>query len=87
MELDLSPQLAKKVYEGNGGSYYAWSPSELPMLRQGNIAASKLALQKDGFALPHYSDSSKIAYVLQGLLPLPSHFRICFHSFTNDLLK
>ncbi|KAG4974063.1 Glutelin type-D 1 [Glycine soja] len=66
MEIDLSPQLAKKVYESNGGSYHAWSPSELPMLHEGNIGAAKLALQKNGFALPQYSDSSKVAYVLQG---------------------
>ncbi|XP_057451537.1 glutelin type-D 1-like [Lotus japonicus] len=66
MAIDLSPQLAKKLYGGNGGSYHAWSPSELPMLREGNIGASKLALQKNGFALPRYSDSSKVAYVLQG---------------------
>lgn len=36
------------------------------MLRQGNIGAAKLALQKNGFAVPRYSDSSKVAYVLQG---------------------
>lgn len=66
MEIDLSPQLAKKVDGGNGGYYYAWSPAELPMLREGNIGASKLALEKNGFALPRYSDSSKVAYVLQG---------------------
>jgi hypothetical protein len=67
MELDLSPKLAKKVYGGNGGSYYSWSPSELPMLREGNIGAGKLALEKNGFALPRYSDSAKVAYVLQGI--------------------
>ncbi|GAB4856431.1 hypothetical protein Ancab_014349 [Ancistrocladus abbreviatus] len=66
MEIDLSPKLAQKVYGGNGGSYHTWCPSELPMLRQGNIGASKLALEKHGFALPCYSDSSKVAYVLQG---------------------
>ncbi|GFS42868.1 RmlC-like cupins superfamily protein [Actinidia rufa] len=66
MELDLSPKLAKKVYGGNGGGYYAWCPDELPMLRHGNIGAAKLALEKDGFALPRYSDSAKVAYVLQG---------------------
>ncbi|KEH22149.1 putative rmlC-like jelly roll protein [Medicago truncatula] len=37
------------------------------MLRQGNIGAAKLALQKNGFVVPMYSDSSKVAYVLQGL--------------------
>lgn len=66
MAIDLSPQLANKIYGGDGGAYYAWSPSELPMLREGNIGAAKLALEKNGFALPRYSDSSKVAYVLQG---------------------
>jgi len=66
MDINLSPQLAKEVYGGDGGSYSAWSPSELPMLRQGNIGAAKLALHKNGFAVPRYSDSSKVAYVLQG---------------------
>ncbi|KAL0336429.1 UNVERIFIED_CONTAM: hypothetical protein Sradi_4854800 [Sesamum radiatum] len=36
------------------------------MLREGNIGAAKLALEKNGFALPRYSDSAKVAYVLQG---------------------
>lgn len=72
MEIDLTPRLAKKVYGDNGGSYYSWSPSELPMLREGNIGASKLALEKNGFALPRYSDSSKVAYVLQGEFSIPS---------------
>ncbi|PPD92085.1 hypothetical protein GOBAR_DD10967 [Gossypium barbadense] len=65
MGLDLSPKLAKKVYGDDGGSYYAWCPNELPMLREGNIGAAKLALEKNGFALPRYSDSSMVAYVLQ----------------------
>lgn len=67
MELDLSPKLAKIVYGGNGGGYFAWSPDDLPMLRQGSIGAAKLALEKYGFALPCYSDSAKVAYVLQGI--------------------
>ncbi|KAL0287514.1 UNVERIFIED_CONTAM: hypothetical protein Scaly_2762600 [Sesamum calycinum] len=66
MELDLTPKLAKKLYGGDGGAYYAWCPNELPMLREGNIGAAKLALEKNGFALPRYSDSAKVAYVLQG---------------------
>lgn len=66
MEIDLTPRLPKKVYGGDGGSYHAWSPDELGMLRQGNIGAAKLALEKNGFALPRYSDSAKVAYVLQG---------------------
>ncbi|KAL8140547.1 hypothetical protein V2J09_006568 [Rumex salicifolius] len=66
MELDLSPKLPKTVYSGNGGSYSAWCPKDLPMLEKGNIGAAKLSLEKNGLALPHYSDSSKVAYVLQG---------------------
>ncbi|KAI6671143.1 hypothetical protein NL676_006028 [Syzygium grande] len=66
MDLDLSPKLAKKVHGGDGGSYHAWCPSDLPMLREGNIGAAKLALEKHGLALPRYSDSAKVAYVLQG---------------------
>lgn len=66
MDLDLTPKLAKKIYGGDGGSYHAWCPDELPMLRQGNIGAAKLILEKNGFALPRYSDSAKVAYVLQG---------------------
>lgn len=68
MEIDLTPKLAKQVYGGNGGSYHAWCPNELPMLRQGNIGAAKLALEKNGFALPHYCDSARVAYVLQGII-------------------
>ncbi|KAG6426235.1 hypothetical protein SASPL_110455 [Salvia splendens] len=66
MELDLTPKVAKEIYGGDGGAYYAWSPIELPMLREGNIGAGKLSLVKNGFALPRYSDSAKVAYVLQG---------------------
>ncbi|CAK9140228.1 unnamed protein product [Ilex paraguariensis] len=66
MDIELTPRLAKKVYGGEGGAYYAWCPEELQMLREGNIGASKLALEKNGFALPRYSDSAKVAYVLQG---------------------
>ncbi|KAL0369765.1 UNVERIFIED_CONTAM: hypothetical protein Sangu_0294600 [Sesamum angustifolium] len=36
------------------------------MLRQGNIGAAKLTMEKNGLALPKYSDSAKVAYVLQG---------------------
>lgn len=68
MEIDLTPRLANKVYGGDGGYYSAWSPSELPMLREGDIGAAKLSLQKDGFALPSYSDSARVAYVLQGIV-------------------
>lgn len=66
MDIDLSPKLSNKVYGGDGGAYYAWCPDDLPMLRRGNIGAAKLVLKKNGFALPSYSDSAKVAYVLQG---------------------
>ncbi|KVI03579.1 12S seed storage globulin 1-like [Cynara cardunculus var. scolymus] len=66
MDIDLSPKLPQKLYGGAGGSYHAWCPNDLPMLRQGNIGAGKLALEKGGLALPRYSDSAKVAYVLQG---------------------
>ncbi|KAK9082159.1 hypothetical protein Syun_031320 [Stephania yunnanensis] len=51
MEIDLSPKLPNKLYGSDGGSYLAWSPSDLPMLSKGNIAASKLSLEKNGFSL------------------------------------
>ncbi|XP_021628812.1 glutelin type-A 1 [Manihot esculenta] len=66
IDIDLSPRLAKMDFAGDGGSYFVWCPSELAMLREGNIGAAKLSLEKDGFALPCYSDSAKVAYVLQG---------------------
>ncbi|KAK9049064.1 hypothetical protein SSX86_031969 [Deinandra increscens subsp. villosa] len=67
MDIDLSPKLAKKLYGGDGGSYHAWCPNELPMLKQGNIGAGKLFQAKNGLALPRYSDSAKVAYVLHGI--------------------
>lgn len=66
MELDLAPKYPKTAYSGNGGSYLSWSPDDLPMLRAGNIGAAKLELSERGLALPTYSDSAKVAYVLQG---------------------
>ncbi|CAN1807975.1 hypothetical protein LINPERHAP1_LOCUS25249 [Linum perenne] len=53
------------MYEGDAGSYHAWCPDDLVMLRRGNIGGAKLSVQKHGFSPPHYSDSSKIAYVIQ----------------------
>ncbi|KAI0519217.1 hypothetical protein KFK09_006659 [Dendrobium nobile] len=66
MELDLSPKNPRTAYSGDGGSYLSWSPDDLPMLRAGNIGAAKLELAERGLALPTYSDSAKVAYVLQG---------------------
>lgn len=67
MEFNLAPQMADQtVYEGEGGGYYTWSTSVAPFLAQAKLAAGKLVLQPLGFALPHYADSKKIGFVLQG---------------------
>ncbi|KAJ6298102.1 hypothetical protein OIU76_019269 [Salix suchowensis] len=66
MDFDLSPKSAQKLFEGEGGSYYSWSSSGFPMLGEQKVGAGKLVLPPRGFALPHYADSSKIGYVLQG---------------------
>ncbi|KAJ3691596.1 hypothetical protein LUZ61_020760 [Rhynchospora tenuis] len=66
MEIDLAPKAPKGSYAGDGGSYSSWTPDDLPMLRVASIGAAKLTLNSRGFAAPSYSDSSKVAYVLQG---------------------
>ncbi|CAN6218032.1 unnamed protein product [Urochloa humidicola] len=66
MTMDLSPKKPSKSYGGEGGTYYDWSPADLPMLGAASIGASKLSLAAGGLALPSYSDSAKVAYVLQG---------------------
>ncbi|XP_059653451.1 12S seed storage protein CRD-like [Cornus florida] len=67
MALSLVPQMAdEKVFEGEGGSYHSWSPSNFPLLGEAKVGAGVLMLHPRGFALPHYADSSKIAFVLQG---------------------
>ena len=86
MEIDLTPKSAKEAYGSNGGSYLAWSPSELPMLGEGNIGAAKIILHQHGFALPSYSDSSKVAYVLQGIFGFLFEYWVgfFFHSLWLD---
>ncbi|KAK1670729.1 hypothetical protein QYE76_058888 [Lolium multiflorum] len=66
MSMDLSPKKPAKAYGGDGGSYYDWSPAELAMLGAASIGAAKLHLNAGGLSLPSYSDSAKVAYVLQG---------------------
>lgn len=69
MDLILSSKKADKTIvevEGVGG-YYTWSSSQFPVLSQKQIAAGLLLLQPRGLALPHYADSSKIAYVCEGI--------------------
>ncbi|KAA8545523.1 hypothetical protein F0562_020307 [Nyssa sinensis] len=56
----------KGFMNGEGGSYYSWSASKSPVLSEAKVGAGKFTLQPWGFALPHYSDCSKIGYVVQG---------------------
>ncbi|PHT41487.1 hypothetical protein CQW23_20341 [Capsicum baccatum] len=68
MDLILESKKADKTIvevEGVGG-YYTWSSTQFPVLSQKKLAAGLLVLQPRGFALPHYADSSKIAYVIEG---------------------
>ena len=66
MSMDLSPKKPNKLYGSDGGAYYNWSPADLPMLGAASIGAAKLCLSAGGLVLPSYSDSAKVAYVLQG---------------------
>lgn len=60
----------KPFFEGEGGSYLKWLPSDYPLLAQTNVAGGRLLLRPRGFAVPHYADCSKFGYVLQGTLSL-----------------
>lgn len=63
---DLTPKTATKLFEGEGGAYYEWSTSDMPLLAKANAAGGFLFVQPAGFALPHYADTNKLGYVLQG---------------------
>lgn len=68
MDLILASKKADKTVvevEGVGG-YYTWSSSQFGVLSQKKLAAGLLVLQPGGLALPHYADSSKMAYVCEG---------------------
>lgn len=82
MELDLTPKTAEALFEGDGGGYYTWSSSQMPVLANANVGAGRLVLHPRGFALPHYGDSSKVGYVIEGQRPI---FDI-FFSFNVYLL-
>ena len=69
-EMDLTPKTSQALFEGDGGAYYTWSTSQMPLLAKTNVGAGLLVLQPSGFALPHYADSSKVGYVLQGQSPI-----------------
>lgn len=64
--MDLTPKSAQNLFKGDGGAYYIWSSSDVPQLNESKVGAGKLVLQPNGFALPHFADSSKLGYVLQG---------------------
>lgn len=66
MELDLTPKTAQPLLEGDGGGYYIWLSSQVPVLAKTNVGAGQLVLQPRGFALPHYADSNKVGYVIEG---------------------
>ncbi|BAT73502.1 hypothetical protein VIGAN_01099500 [Vigna angularis var. angularis] len=61
MELDLTPKSAQPLSEVDGGGYYTWSSSQMPILATNNVGAGRLLLHPRGFALPHYADSSNIS--------------------------
>ncbi|KAG6386679.1 hypothetical protein SASPL_151848 [Salvia splendens] len=66
MEFNLQPQKADAtVVEGEGGSYYAWA-SITPDVVGAEIGAGIFVLHPQGFALPHYGDTRKIGYVIEG---------------------
>ncbi|CAL2231359.1 unnamed protein product [Prunus armeniaca] len=44
------------------------------MLREGNIGVAKPALEKNGFALPKYSNFAQVAYVLQVIVDAKKWF-------------
>jgi len=71
MELDLTPKKAEALFEGDGGGYYTWS---MPLLAEKKLGAGRLVLQPRGFAFPHYADSSKVGYVIQGQCPYLCYF-------------
>ncbi|OWM84906.1 legumin J-like [Punica granatum] len=66
MEMELLARPPVKAFDGEGGSYSAWSPDESIIIGEANVGAAKFVLHPFGFGLPHYSDSSKVGFVLQG---------------------
>ncbi|PIA28312.1 hypothetical protein AQUCO_07200161v1 [Aquilegia coerulea] len=66
MKVDLTPKSYNVEFDTRAGSYAKWLPSDVPMLRIANVGGSVIHLKTHGFALPRYSDSSKVAYVRSG---------------------
>ena len=88
MKLNFSPKFAQRMFEGEGGTYYSWSSTEYELLKEAKVGGGRLVLQPRGFAFPHYADSNKIGYVLQGLStllsPPPSSFLFLILSWFRD---
>ncbi|MFS7920011.1 putative rmlC-like cupin domain superfamily, rmlC-like jelly roll protein [Helianthus anomalus] len=61
------------VFEGDSGGYYVWSNSKIPLLSELKLGAGKLLLHPLAFALPHYIDSNKICFVLEGTFTSCTH--------------
>lgn len=68
MAVDLSPKLSKKISEVDAGFYAAWSGADQPALLDSKVGAGIFVLKPLGFALPHYADSPKSGYVIEGMV-------------------
>lgn len=66
MDSSLQPCLPALIFQSDGGSLHAW-PAQSSLLSHAHVAASTLTLHPLGFALPSYSDSAQICYVLHGI--------------------
>ncbi|MBA0762226.1 hypothetical protein Gotri_024766 [Gossypium trilobum] len=66
MNMDLSPKFPATFTETEAGVYYHWAAADSHVLGEAKVAAGKLVLKPQGFALPHYADCSKVGYVLEG---------------------
>ncbi|KAL3515626.1 hypothetical protein ACH5RR_022528 [Cinchona calisaya] len=70
MAIDLLPPPQSPgltVTNGEGGAYYVWTAAQFPLLSQANLGAGLLILHPHGFAIPHYEDSNKIGFVVDGI--------------------
>ncbi|KAJ3692886.1 hypothetical protein LUZ60_011981 [Juncus effusus] len=66
MAVDLSPKTGNALFDSDAGAYYAWTGANQPILKEKNLCAGRLVLKPLSLAMPHYSDSQKFAFVLEG---------------------
>ncbi|KAH1040404.1 hypothetical protein J1N35_042147 [Gossypium stocksii] len=64
--MELYPKFPTTFIETEGGGCYNWAAADSPMLGEAKVAACKLVLKPQGFALPHYADCPKVGYALEG---------------------